>query len=795
MISCHRFVPTILLLTISFPLLFAQVPPKREFRGAWIATVTNLDWPSQALKNPFEGKNQRDALIALLDQLIVAGINAVVFQVRPECDALYKSPYEPWSHWLTGTQGTAPSDGYDPLEFAIQEAHRRGMELHAWFNPYRAHYNFGSYPNSSTHVINQHPDWVLTAISSTRTLKILDPGLPQVRDHVAKVIGDVVRRYDIDGVHMDDYFYPYPEYNLTNQDAATFASHSRGFTDVKEWRRDNVNLLIRQIYDSVQATKPYVKFGMSPFGIWRPDPYVPGIFGLDAYNTIYCDALAWIRGRYIDYITPQLYWPFGGGTDYGRLQPWWADSASAYGRHLYTGNITTVGASEIGRQIDFNRGNPKVKGSIIFRANLIATNSGGVRELLTVGQYRTPALAPVLSWKDTVKPNAPSNLRAVQSATANLYDLRWDKPGAAADGDTAFRYVVYRFTKSSYQPSDLENSRNLLALSGQNSVTLPSRIDTTDVQYYFEVSALDRNNNESQPGGTLITLGTPPAIPLLAYPLDAEQNFPKGEGLKWLKDPTALRYKLQVARASDFLSMSLVGTFETPDTAVTVSGLAAQGTYYWRVVAGNQGGVGSYTAPRSFKAGWPLPPILLAPPIANNVSRMPTFSWTSSGVTSFRLLVTDNTLPPRTVLDVVSLSDTFYVVTQPLEAFKIYLWKVMAFNAYGSSEWSTEGRFRTESATLAEREGTLPNEFSLSQNYPNPFNSTTTIRFSMAERRMANLRVYDVLGREVRVLLDGMLEAGVYTIPFNAHDLPSGVYFYRLVAEEFVEVKKLQLLR
>jgi uncharacterized lipoprotein YddW (UPF0748 family) len=790
---CYRFGIAVLLFILALLTSSAQVPPKREFRGAWIATVVNLDWPSGGQRNPFAGQQQRDELIAMLDQLVAAGINAVVFQVRTECDALYKSSYEPWSFWLTGTQGTGPFDGYDPLEFAVQEAHKRGMELHAWFNPYRAYRAYretNTYLTAANHVTLQHPEWILTCPDG---YKFLDPGLPAVRDHAAKVIADVVRRYDVDGVHMDDYFYPYPEHNFANQDAATFASYSRGITNVGDWRRDNVNLLIRQIYDSVQAIKPFVKVGMSPFGIWRPN-YPSGIFGLDAYNTIYCDALAWIRGKYIDYITPQLYWAFGGGTDYGKLQPWWADSASAYGRHLYTGIITTVGASEIGRQIDFNRGNPKVGGSIIFRANLIAGNSGGVRDLLTFGQYRTPALIPVLSWKDTVKPNSPSNVRSAVSSSPNLYDLQWDKPAIAADGDTALRYIVYRFTKSSYQFSDLEDSRNLLALSGQANVTPPSRIDTTNVQYFFGVAALDRNNNESPLSSTLVTLGTPVTTPLLAYPPDAEQNFPKGEGLKWSKNPTAVRYKLQVARASDFLPMSLVSTFETSDTAVALSALAAQSSYYWRVVAGNQGGVGSYTNPRSFKTGWPLPPTLLSPPIANNISRTPTFLWSKGTATSYRLRVTD-IVTGTAVID-VTVGDTTFLSNRILEAGKIYTWVVSASNAYGSSDWSAEGRFRTgQDVTFAERNGAAPNEFALSQNYPNPFNPATKIEFALPQSSLTTLKVYDLLGRELATLVQDDLAPGRYVVEFDGRNLPSGVYIYRLMANGSVQSRKMQLLR
>ncbi|MBE0557047.1 MAG: family 10 glycosylhydrolase, partial [Proteobacteria bacterium] len=249
--------------------------PKREFRGAWIATVTNLDWPSS---RGLTAQQQRNELVAILDALYASGINAVVFQIRPECDALYISPYEPWSYWLTGSQGTGPNPVYDPLEFAVSEAHKRGMELHAWFNPYRAYRETNTYPTHATHVTKTHPEWILTCPDG---YKIVDPGLPQARDYIAMIVADVVRRYDVDGVHMDDYFYPYPEHNFTVQDSASFRDYSRGYPDSLkgDWRRGNVNLLVQQMYDSVQAIKPWVKVGMSPFGIWQ-NGVPPGIFGL-----------------------------------------------------------------------------------------------------------------------------------------------------------------------------------------------------------------------------------------------------------------------------------------------------------------------------------------------------------------------------------------------------------------------------------------------------------------------------------------------------------------------------------
>ena len=306
--------------------LFSQsIPPKRELRGDWIATVTNIDWPNSTIP-----ETQRQQLITLLNGLKDININAIMFQIRPECDALYQSNIEPWSRWLTGSQGTPPSPFYDPLEFAIDEAHKRGMELHAWFNPYRAERSVGNYPLSPMHVINQHPDWIL----QVGNVKFLNPGLQEVRDYVTSVFMDVARRYDVDGIHIDDYFYVE---GITNQDAATFINYPRGFTNLGDWRRDNVNILIKEINDSLMSVKPWIKWGVSPRGIWR-DGVPPGIIGNDNYSTIYCDAMAWLHDKSIDYINPQLYWTFGGGQDYAKLMPWWADSAGANDRHMYVGH-------------------------------------------------------------------------------------------------------------------------------------------------------------------------------------------------------------------------------------------------------------------------------------------------------------------------------------------------------------------------------------------------------------------------------------------------------------------------
>ena len=325
------------------------------------------------------------------------------FQVRSACDAMYDSPLEPWSYWLTGRQGAAPDPWYDPLAFAVREAHRRGMEIHAWFNPYRAQAS-STYEPSADHVTRTRPEWVL----EFGDLRVLDPGRAAVRDHVTGVVMDVARRYDIDGVHFDDYFYPYPPNQIGTEDAATFAEESRGFTSLSDWRRDNVDLFIAQVADSLRALKPALKFGVSPFGIWKNG--VPeGIRGLDAYDVIFADPTAWLAAGSVDYLVPQLYWPFGGPQDYGSLASWWAEQVG--GRHLYTGHGLYRAESEtysgelfspdeIPAQVRFNRDSPTILGSVFFRArNITHHHSQGIVEVLKADLYRHPALTPPMAWK------------------------------------------------------------------------------------------------------------------------------------------------------------------------------------------------------------------------------------------------------------------------------------------------------------------------------------------------------------------------------------------------------------
>ncbi len=510
-----------LALGLAGPALAQEAPPKHEFRGAWIATVINLDWPSCRTCSV---DVQQAELLAHLDGLQAAGLNAALFQVRAESDAFYDSPFEPWSHWLTGEQGTAPSPYWDPLAFAVEEAHKRGLELHAWFNPYRA--DRGSdYPKAASHVTNTNPEWILTF----NDIKILDPGLPEVRDYVTSVVADVARRYDIDGVHFDDYFYPYPPNTITNEDDATFAQHNGGFTDRGNWRRFNIFRLVRQVRDSLQVVRPEAAFGISPFGIWKNG--VPaGISGMDAHNTIYADAVAWLENDLVDYITPQLYWAFGGSQDYGALAPWWESVRNE--RHLYPGHglyrsdrATYSGslfsASEIPNQIRLNRATEGIQGSVHFRAkNITQFASRGFADSLRTDLYRTPALPPPMAWKSQDAPGSPSALVAAERPGTTTVDLAWDAP-TSGDAEARF-FAVYRIPSS--EAGDLgaamEQSTNLVAVTGE---TTASDVPPVNDVYTYVVTSVSANSIESAPSNVVAVQSsvateraTPPALALAA---------------------------------------------------------------------------------------------------------------------------------------------------------------------------------------------------------------------------------------------------------------------------------------
>ncbi|NUN69320.1 MAG: family 10 glycosylhydrolase [Bacteroidetes bacterium] len=584
---------SLILLLIVCSVLTAQ--PKREFRAAWVATVSNIDWPLS--KNHSATQQKADA-IAILDKHKQNNINAILLQVRPSCDAIYQGGLEPLSEYLVGTQGGNLSSYYDPLQFWIDEAHKRGMELHAWFNPYRAVVSSGSSVHA-THISKTKPEWIITYGASP--YKLLDPGIPAVQNYSLSVIMDVVRRYNIDGVHFDDYFYPYG--GMGNQDSATFANYKGAFTSLGDWRRNNVNKFIAMVHDSIKATKYWVKFGVSPFGIWKSGTPA-GVSGLDAYSAIYCDAVNWLQNKKVDYITPQMYWVIGGGQDYSKLMPWWVTQLN--GRHLYSGNAvyrlsateSNWPASEIQNQIELNRVNNRALGFVAFSSKSLTNNLKGVGDSLRNNQFKYRALHPPMPWLDNVLPLAPVNLAA--SIAGNAVQLQWQKGGTASDGDTSHYVAVYRAT--SPDTVNINNVKQIIAITTRDTLRYTDNSAVAGASYSYAVTSFDKLHNESP--------------------------------------------------ATAKLSVSVVGI---------------------------------------------------------------------------------------------------------------------------------------------EQETGTPQRFALQQNFPNPFNPVTTITFQLPTAGYTTVTIYDIVGREVAVLADGMKEAGSHSVQFNGANLASGVYLYRIVSGPFVQTRKMVL--
>jgi uncharacterized lipoprotein YddW (UPF0748 family) len=382
--------------------------PPREFRGAWIATVANKDWPSAP---GLSVAQQKAELIALLDTAVNLKLNAVIFQVRPASDAVYASPIEPWSAYLTGVQGQAPEPFYDPLAFAIEEAHKRGLELHAWFNPFRVRVSGARWYPAPDDIARTHPDWVREYDGQLW----LDPGEPAARAYVLRVIMDVVRRYDVDGVQVDDYFYPYPVTvgkggDLPFPDEASWREFGQasGLSHA-DWRRQNINQFIQSVYQSIKSTKRWVKFGVSPFGIWRPG-YPPQIRGFDSYAWLFADSRLWLASGWVDYISPQLYWPINAPQQsFPVLLNWW-EQQNVRGRNLWPGlNAGDAGikfpAVEIANQIAATREQPGATGDILFHLGSLENNAALANAVAY--EYAQTALVPASPWLESSPPVRP----------------------------------------------------------------------------------------------------------------------------------------------------------------------------------------------------------------------------------------------------------------------------------------------------------------------------------------------------------------------------------------------------
>jgi len=500
---------TILALQV-FVFAYGQNPPKREFRGAWIATYANIDWPNRN-QTPAQ---QQAALINILNHHKATGINAIFLQIRSQSDAMYLSNIEPWSADLNGVQGRASTPFWDPLQFAIQESRKRGMELHAWINPYRAIANINNLASfAANHVAKQHPEWLI----ATGNLRTLDPGIPEVRDHIINVITDILQRYDIDGIHFDDYFYPNAAFN----DDATFNTYSRGFTDRADWRRDNVNILIKRVHETINALKPWVKFGISPSGIYRnsTNPDIgTNTSGLQHYVSLYADSRKWLQEGWIDYLAPQVYWFIGqAGANYGIIVPWWNNNT--YGRHMYIGlagykvndpaqGVNWANPSQIPNQVRFNRSLPNIHGQAVYNtSSLTSTTRLGFRDSLRLFFYQKPSLQPAMPWRDNTPPASPSTLKAVRYGNDSVV-LNWNKPAPTTNEfDKVRQFVIYRSTSPSI---DLADANNIVAITNTDTTAFADTSIQEHVVYYYTITALDRFHNESVASNVANTL--PPQV-------------------------------------------------------------------------------------------------------------------------------------------------------------------------------------------------------------------------------------------------------------------------------------------
>lgn len=478
---------------------------KREFRGVWVATVVNIDWPS---KPGLTSDQQKIELVKLLDAHKKQGINAIMLQIRPTADAFYAKSEEPWSMYLTGKQGMPPYPFYDPLEFAIDACHQRGIELHAWFNPYRATFDGIEAKINANHISKIKPEWFFSYDGK----KLFNPGLPEVRQYITRVILNVVDNYDIDGVHFDDYFYPYTVKGKTINDAETFILYNNGIDNINDWRRNNINQLIETLNDSIHAHKKYMKFGVSPFGIWKnraQDAEGSETSGGDSYYEIFADSRKWVQNGWVDYINPQIYWSFSTrAAPYANLVDWWAKQTN--GRQLYIGlgayrvnatkDLSWRNPAQLGNQISYARKIPTVNGSVFFSSKSLTNNPLGISDSLKTKYFKFPALPPSMPWLDSVAPKQPKLLVAHVTPNGET-QLNWAIPDTATDNEDVYGFVVYRFDEN--EKINLNKASNIKAIFYSKTLQWIDPDKPEQKKYKYVITALDRLKNESLPSNEI----------------------------------------------------------------------------------------------------------------------------------------------------------------------------------------------------------------------------------------------------------------------------------------------------
>ena len=472
-----------LLIGLLMTALAITAQPKREFRGAWI----------QCVNGQFKGigtKTMQETLTYQLDELQKDGCNVIIFQVRPECDALYQSALEPWSYYLTGQQGLAPQPYWDPLAWMVEQCHKRGMELHAWINPYRAKTKV-AHANAVNHVVSQHPERCFEYDGLT----LLNPALKENRDYICQVVTDILERYDVDGLHIDDYFYPYPTPGINIPDDAYFRANPHGFTDKDDWRRNNVNLFIEQLWATIRTVKPWVKFGVSPFGIYRnekSDSNGSKTNGLQNYDQLYADVLLWVKNGWVDYCVPQIYWEIGNkAADYDELIHWWDKYCTKTTLVIGEDVERTVKFNQMARKMALHAELPNVKGTVLWYAKAVVDNVGNYGTRLRELYWRNPALQPAMKHIDNKAPKKPRKVQAVDIEGQKV--LFWTAPKGEGWKDAAASYVVYRFNQG--DKVTVDDASKIVAITSDTHYEMPR--ETPGTKCTYAVTALDRMQNES----------------------------------------------------------------------------------------------------------------------------------------------------------------------------------------------------------------------------------------------------------------------------------------------------------
>lgn len=498
----------IFILSLIFLFSYANVRSQenvpREFRGVWVATVGNIDWPSA--KN-LSTEQQKKEIINLLDLFQSLNFNAVIFQIRPSADAFYKSNYEPWSYYLNGENNKAPFPYYDPLAFIIQETHKRGMEFHAWLNPYRAVVNYQEFRSNPFPLTYEKSEWFINHGKN----KYFDPGLPEVRSYTNKVVADIVQHYDIDAIHFDDYFYPYKIKGQTFNDQRSFEAHGNEFypDELDNWRRQNVNIIIQELQHTIKSLKPWVQFGISPFGVWRNQTDDQRGSNTQAgqtnYDDLYADILLWMKNSWIDYVLPQAYWHIGHErADYKEIVQWW--SQNSFGVNLYVGHgIHRLGKAaedqswnkqkptQIEKQLEMNKGISAIKGSVFFSAKSFVKNPYQINKVLKNSFFQYPILPPISNKNEKYTPQPVSNVKLVKLKNKQ-YSLEWKKTPENISYQ-AEKFLIYLFDKG--EVHDFKNSTKIISLTGENQLLIPKK--SIQSGQNLVIIAISKNNNLSSP--------------------------------------------------------------------------------------------------------------------------------------------------------------------------------------------------------------------------------------------------------------------------------------------------------